>query len=187
MLGFPMRVEVVPHDPAWKHAFEVETARIANVLGDVFVSAHHIGSTAIPGIVAKPVIDILLEVDDVARLDTRTHALKQLGYEAKGEFGIPGRRYFRKDDASGARTHQVHAFQAGNPELERHLAFRDYMIAHPDEARAYGALKKQLATAHPDDIEAYMDGKDSYIKEQERKALGWSARRGEIGRTEPAG
>ena len=168
-----MRVQVVAHDPTWKDAFEAEATQIAQALGDVVVSVHHIGSTAIPGIAAKPIIDILLEVDDLVRLDNGTSAIERLGYEAMGEFGISGRRYFRKNDASGIRTHQVHAFQAGSGEGERHLAFRDYLIAHPVEAREYGALKQRLAKDHPDDIDAYMDGKDSYIKERERKAIAW--------------
>ena len=168
-----MRVNVVAHNPAWKDAFEVEAAQLIRVLADLVVAVHHIGSTAIPGICAKPIIDILLEVEDIGRLDLETAKLEAAGYEAKGEFGIPGRRYFRKDDGCGVRTHQVHAFQTGDGHVDRHLAFRDYMIAHPESARAYGALKQLLAREHPDDIDAYMDGKDSYIKEQERNALAW--------------
>jgi GrpB-like predicted nucleotidyltransferase (UPF0157 family) len=100
--------------------------------------------------------------------------LEALGYEAKGEFGIPGRRYFRKDDAEGIRTHQVHAFGAGSPGAARHLAFRDYMRAHPGIAREYGALKARLARAHPHDMQAYMDGKDAFVREHERRALLWA-------------
>ena len=131
------------------------------------------GSTAIPGIHAKPSIDILLEVADLAGLDARAAAMVELGYEPKGEFGIPGRRYFRKDSAEGIRTHQVHAFQAGDAGIERHLAFRDYLMAHPAIAKSYTVLKQQLADAHPDDIEAYMDGKDAFIKEHEARAMAW--------------
>ncbi len=161
------------YDPAWQGAFEAEADEIARALGDIVVALHHIGSTAIPGIYAKPIIDMLLEVDEIGRLDDRSAALERLGYEAMGEFGIPGRRYFHKEDASGTRTHHVHAFQADSPEIERHLAFRDYMIAHPEAARQYGALKRRLAREHPDDIEAYMDGKDPFIKEHEAGALAW--------------
>ena len=170
-----MRVQVVAHDPAWKRDFEAEADRITNALGDIIGSLHHIGSTAIPGILAKPVIDILLEVEDMPRLDERTPAMEQLGYEAMGEFGIPGRRYFRLDNASGVRTHQVHAFDVDSPDIERHLAFRDYMIAHPEEARKYGTLKQTLAREHADDIDAYMDGKDSYVEECNAKAIAWRA------------
>lgn len=177
-----MRIHVVPHNPAWRSQFEDEAGRIAAALGETAVRLHHIGSTAIPGIWAKPIIDMLLEVGSVARLDERRSALETLGYEALGEFGIPGRRYFRKNDAAGIRTHQIHAFaadspQVNSPQVKRHLAFRDYMIEHHDAAQAYSALKQQLALAHPDDLDAYMDGKDPFIKEHEAKALAWRSSR----------
>ena len=168
-----MRVRVLPHNPAWKRAYDADADAIARALGDIVAAIHHIGSTAIPGIPAKPIIDILLEVGDIARLDANQSALERLGYEGLGEFGIAGRRYFRKDDAAGKRTHQIHAFQADNPGIGRHFAFRDYMIAHPEAARAYGELKRRLARVHPDDIQAYMDGKAAFIKEHQAKALVW--------------
>lgn len=169
----PTRILVVAHDPAWKLKFEFEAENIARVLGRVVAAIHHIGSTAIPGIHAKPIIDILLVVEEIRGLDDRIAAMERLGYESMGEYGIPGRRYFRKDDASGTRTHQVHAFSSGSPEIARHLAFRDYMIAHPTVAEAYSTLKERLARQHPDDREAYMDGKDPFIKEHEARALAW--------------
>jgi GrpB-like predicted nucleotidyltransferase (UPF0157 family) len=172
-----MHIQVVPHDPAWRGQFENEAERIAAALGEIVVRLHHIGSTAIPGIGAKPIIDMLLEVRQIARLDDRRSALEALGYEGLGEFGIRGRRYFRKNDAAGVRTHQIHAFAAGSQEIERHLAFRDYMIAHYTAAQAYSALKQQLAQAHPDDLQAYMEGKNAFIKEHEAKALAWRSSR----------
>jgi GrpB-like predicted nucleotidyltransferase (UPF0157 family) len=171
-----MRYQVVPHNPEWKSRYASEADPIARALHGMAARLHHIGSTAIPGISAKPIIDILVEVDDLGGLDARRSAMEQLGYEVMGEFGIPGRRYFRKNDASGARTHQVHAFQTGSIGAARHLAFRDYMIAHPEDAQAYGALKERLALQHPDDFEAYMDGKDAFIKENEAKAVVWNQR-----------
>ena len=169
----PRRILVVAHDRAWRSEFEEEAERIARALGDIVVHLHHIGSTAIPGIFAKPIIDFLLEVDDIIELDNRSSAMEELGYAAKGEFGIPGRRYFRKNDAAGLRTHQVHAFKTGSAQVERHLAFRDYLIAHPIEAQTYGELKQKLAQEHPNDMQAYMDGKDAFIKEHEVKAIAW--------------
>ena len=81
-----------------------------------------------------------------------------------GEFGIEGRRYFRKDHAQGTRTHQVHVFQSGSDQVARHLAFRDYMIAHPEEARSYSDLKKRLADKHCDDPDDYIGGKEALSK-----------------------
>ena len=168
-----MPIQVVAHDPAWRDEFKAEVRRITHSLGDLVVRLHHIGSTAIPGIFAKPIIDFLMEVDDIVELDERSSVMEELGYEPMGEFGIPGRRFFRKNNASGVRTHHVHAFEADSTEIERHLAFRDYMIAHPEEAQAYSNLKRKLAQEYPDDIEAYMDGKDPFVKEYEARAIAW--------------
>lgn len=169
-----MEVLVVPPHAAWTDAFAQEAAEIRAALGPVVADVHHIGSTAIRGIYAKPVIDILLVVDSHARLDAGSAGMATLGYEGMGEFGIPGRRYFRKNSAEGLRTHQVHAFEAGSPHLFRHLAFRDYMNAHAEAAQAYSTLKQNLAAAFPHDIEAYMDGKDPFIQEHEARALKWA-------------
>lgn len=168
-----MRVEVVPHDPRWRDAFEAEAKHVAAALGENVVAVHHIGSTAIPNIFAKPVLDMLVEVRDIAEVDGRRSAMESLGYEVMGEFGIPGRRYFRKDSREGVRTHHVHTFEAGSAEVERHLAFRDYMTAHPVEAQAYSDLKRRLAEEHPQSIDGYMDGKDGFVKEMDRRAARW--------------
>ena len=168
-------IRVVSHDPAWLVKFQIEAERIAEALGKVLTRAHHIGSTAIPQAKAKPVIDILLEVVSLQALDQNTPLLEALGYESKGEFGIPGRRYFRRDDLQGNRTHQVHAFEAAVPDVVRHLAFRDYMRAHPLLAAEYGKLKEGLADAHRHDRTAYVQGKDAFVKEHERRALLWAS------------
>ena len=169
----PRQISVDPPNPTWKHGFAEEAEKITRTLGDLVISLHHIGSTAIPGIFAKPILDLLLEVEDIFTLDESQSAMEELRYEALGEFGLPGRRYFRKYNDLGVRSHHVHAYQSGSPEIERHLAFRDYMIAHPAEAQNYSDLKQRLARAHPYDAEAYMDGKDPYIKAQEARALEW--------------
>ena len=168
-----MRYQVVPHDSVWEQHYAREAELISGVLHGMTARLHHIGSTAIPDIAAKPIIDILIEVDDLRELDASSTAMEKLAYEVMGEFGIPGRRYFRKNDASGIRTHQIHAFEVGSSGAVRHLAFREYMIAHPEAAQAYGTLKEQLAVQHPDDFEAYMGGKDAFIKEHEAKAISW--------------
>lgn len=169
------KVEVMPHSPGWAAAFLAEADRLTAVLDEEVVAVHHIGSTAIPGISAKPLIDLLLEVREVERLDDFGPEMVGLGYVAWGEFGLPGRRFFVKA-VDGRRTHHVHAYTTGDPELERHLAFRDYMISHPEDALAYSRLKERLAKEYPTDIEGYMDGKDAFIGEMERKALEWSRR-----------
>jgi len=173
-MAFVLTLE--PHQTSWACDFNAEAARVRAALGSVLLNLQHIGSTAVSGIFAKPIIDALAEVTSVAALDELAPQMEALGYEALGEFGIPGRRYFRKDDASGMRTHQIHAFAKGSPELTRHLAFRDYLRAHPDVAQAYSLLKQKLVATCRGDFEAYMDGKDAFIKETERKALEWMHR-----------
>src|SRR3712207_1186257 len=170
-----MRVEVVPHDPRWRDAFEAEAKRIAEALGENVMAVHHVGSTAIPGIYAKPIVDMLVEVRDASEVDGRSRSMEALGYEVMGEYGIHGRRYFRKDSREGIRTHHVRAFEAGSAEALRHLAFRDYMIAHPADAQRYSELKRRLADEHPQNMDGYIDGKDGFIKEIDARAARWRA------------
>lgn len=171
------QVVMVPHNPNWTRQFEQESQAIRGAIADNLVSIHHIGSTAIPAIHAKPIIDILAEAAKIDQIDVQAPILATLAYEPMGEFGIPGRRYFRKHNAAGDRTYHLHIFQAGSAAIQRHLCFRDYLIAHPDAAQAYSQLKQRLAAAYPTDIEAYMDGKDSFIKAMEQKALAWQRSR----------
>jgi len=167
-----MRIVVVEYDPSWIENFNKEAALIRQVFGDILVDIHHIGSTSVPGLKAKPVIDMLPVVTDLAKVDQLNDRMIEYGYEPMGELGISGRRYFRKGGYN--RTHNIHVFQADNyREILRHLAFRDYLRAHPEDAIAYGELKARLAALYPSDIESYMDGKDTFIKETEKKALEW--------------
>ncbi len=165
------QVQVHPPDPQWPEDFEAEAAQIALALGDSVARIYHIGSTSIPNIYAKPVIDMLVEVSAIDRVDAYNGAMAALGYTAMGEYGLPGRRYFRKDNAEGVRTHHVHTFQLGSSEAVRHLAFRDFMRANPDCAQQYSDLKRALAAQYPDDIDGYMDGKDEFVKAIEQRAM----------------
>ena len=165
-------IEVVPYDPAWPARFEAEAAAIRTALGDTLVGIEHIGSTSVPGLAAKPIIDMIPLVRDVTELDRKIGAMAAIGYTPRGEYGLPGRRYFRKGSAY-ARVIHAHAYQIDDPEAERHLAFRDYLRTHPEAVVAYDALKRKLAQRHPHDIVAYMDGKDGLIKQLEAEALVW--------------
>ena len=166
-------IDLVPYDSAWPRAFAAEADRLRHALPDLLVDLHHMGSTAIPGIIAKPVIDILAVVEKVEALDAHSEAFEALGYEVMGEFGIPGRRYFRKDDASGRRTHHVHAFARGSGEIARHLDFRDYLRAHPAAAEAYAVLKRTLALECGDDTRRYTEGKAAFVREIDTRAARW--------------
>jgi len=168
-----MQVQVAPPNPKWTSWFRDEELLLRDALHDIDYEIHHIGSTAIPGIFAKPVIDILLLVQDLELLDFRNSKFRLLGYESMGEFGIPERRYFRKDSPQGIRTHQVHSFTQGSLGATRHLAFRDYMKSHTEAANAYSLLKQNLASSFPDNMQAYIEGKDEFVKQHEDLALTW--------------
>ena len=143
---------------------------------ETMINLFHIGSTSVAGLAAKPVIDILAVVADISRLDGREKVFAGAGYEAMGEFGLPGRRYFRKGGAR--RTHQIHAYQYDSVhEITRHLAFRDYLRENAGVRAAYEELKLALAKKFPHDIGAYCDGKDDFIKRAEAEALRWYWRR----------
>ena len=167
------KVKVVPHDRNWFGIFEAESQQLAIAFGDNTISIHHIGSTSIATIYAKPIIDILVEVKDIEKVDDRNTEIAALGYVTMGEFGIAGRRFFCKDNERGIRTYHIHTFESGSPQIDRHLAFRDYMRSHPETAQEYSRLKQQLAQKYPDDIESYMNGKDGFIKEIDLKAADW--------------
>jgi len=168
-----MNVLVVPHDSLWFAKFACESIEVIRAMGETALAIHHIGSTSIPGIHAKPVVDMLGVARAIDEVDACNMAMATLGYEAMGEYGIPGRRYFRKDNASGAREFHLHVFAAGSSEIERHLAFRDYLRAHAELAAEYSELKRRLARECQSTIDLYMAGKDAFVKEMERRALAW--------------
>ena len=174
-MGKMRTIVVVPYDSDWPMQFRAEAAKIAAIFGPELVSIHHIGSTSVPGLSAKPIIDIMPLVRDIEEVELFNLAMLRLGYEPRGELGIPGRRYFVKG-GDAQRTHHVHTYALDNPEVNRHLHFRDYLIAHPEEAQRYAALKTELARQFPHDIESYMAGKDSFIKEIIQKAQQWRAK-----------
>lgn len=165
-------IEVVPYNSKWSEEYLRESEGIRSIMNNEIINMYHIGSTSIPGIYAKPVIDILIEVKDINDIDNYNKGMESLRYIAKGEFGIEGRRFFIKGLYN--RTHHIHIFQTGNHEIARHLNFRDYMIAHPEEAKHYEDLKKELAIKFRYDIDGYSAGKDTYIKEIDRKAKRWA-------------
>ncbi|WDE06315.1 GrpB family protein [Thalassomonas viridans] len=164
-------LEVVDYDPAWSKRFADEQSMLAQVLGETVLKIHHIGSTSVPGLAAKPVIDILMEVPGLDELDGKNQLMESLGYEVKGENGIAGRRYFQK--GGNNRSHHLHAFVAGDETLARHLAFRNYLAAHPQIVQQYGELKLAVIRAGHNISEAYMQGKNEFIQHHEKLALSW--------------
>jgi GrpB-like predicted nucleotidyltransferase (UPF0157 family) len=167
------KVEVVPHNPDWHSLFETELKQITIALGENAIAIHHIGSTSIETIYAKPIIDILVEVSSIAKVDEQNSSMQLLGYQCMGEFGIKERRFFLKDNSDEMRTHHIHIFEVGSAQIARHLAFRDYLNVHVEDALTYSTLKRSLAEKYPHDIKGYMDGKHEFIQEIDRKAAEW--------------
>ena len=173
----PQHVVVVEYRPEWPLAYEKEKERIQKILKENCLALWHIGSTSVPNLVAKPIIDILPVVRDLRLVDTKNADFEALGYECMGEFGLAGRRYFRK--GGDERTHQIHIFARESAhDIARHLAVRDYLRAFPQAAAAYGELKMRLAQQYPEDIEGYCDGKDAFVKGLEQRALAWKEKHG---------
>ena len=171
------KVEVSKYNPDWVQQFAEEAAVLAGIFGEEIIKIHHIGSTAVPGMSAKPIIDIMPVVWDLGKVDRFTQEMELAGYEAKGENGLPGRRYFQK--GGDLRSHHVHIYEAGSPEIVRHLAFRDYLRCHPDAVRAYSERKEQLAILFPFNISGYIEGKAALVKEIEKEAIEWHNRKRE--------
>jgi GrpB-like predicted nucleotidyltransferase (UPF0157 family) len=165
------KILVVPYNPEWPATFEKEASLISQALGTAATEIHHIGSTSIPGIFAKPIIDILVKTSLIDEVDDRSEEMEAIGFEVLGESGIAGRRYFRKCNDAGLRLCHVHIFAHDSEDAKRHIAFRDYMLAHPVLAEEYSELKQALGKKFPHDIDGYMDGKVEFIKNTQKLAM----------------
>ncbi|MEH0835386.1 GrpB family protein [Pectobacterium cacticida] len=163
------QLTIVPYDEQWPGLFEAESVLLQITLGQVISRIHHVGSTAVPGLAAKPVIDILLEVIDLNALDELNAAMEYAGYIARGENGIPNRRYFTK--GGDQRTHHVHAFVVGDTQIVTHLAFRDYLIKNKKVAEQYAEIKCSAAQESENDTHRYSDLKTDFIKHHLQLAL----------------
>ncbi|HIY63369.1 MAG TPA: GrpB family protein [Candidatus Mediterraneibacter stercoripullorum] len=163
-------ITVLNYDPEWPLKYMRERDKITEILKDNCISIYHIGSTSVPGLAAKPIIDIMVAVRSLERVDMAAEKFADIGYEYLGEFGIAGRRYLRK--GGDERTHQIHIFQADDwNNIGRHLAFRDYMRTHEKERDEYAKIKKDLAQKFPYDIDGYCKGKENFVREMEERAL----------------
>ncbi len=158
----PDPIEIVAYDPTWPARFEQERQRLEHALGSAAVAIEHIGSTAVPGLIAKPVIDMLVGLRDYPLQPERVAAAERIGYVYRGEFGIPGRQYFRRGSPD---AHHVHAVLHGGGHWLRHVAFRDWLREHGEDAAHYGELKLRLAAEHRDDRARYTESKAEFIED----------------------
>jgi len=166
----PRPVIIVDYDPTWPDVFDVERARIETALAGLQARVEHVGSTAVPGLCAKPIIDILTGVPDLGVADRCVPALVALGYEyfPQHETTMPERRYL--DRIGEPLSYHLHVVANGGDFWQRHLAFRDYLRAHPAAAAEYDRLKRELAQRYRNDREAYTNAKTGFIRSIEARA-----------------
>jgi len=166
------KTNIVPWSEEWASLFEKEAKLLHNIFQDNVIDIHHIGSTSIKTIgYAKPIIDILMVVHDISSVDYLNPSMLELGYEAKGENGIPGRRFFQK--GGDYRTHHVHVFQEGDKQISFHLDFKMYLLKHPDQAARYKQKKLELAIKFPNEHHRYQEGKQDLVSELADLAKQW--------------
>jgi len=163
VLGERRDLEIAPYREEWASLYEIEAERIRSACGGTVIAIEHIGSTAVPGLAAKPVLDIMPGLAKVENGHATVEPMAQLGYEYHGEHGMPGRLHYDRRHAGRCIVH-VHMFEVGTDDWERHLLFRDYLRSHPEAAREYEALKKALSARFQTDRVAYTNGKTEFIE-----------------------
>lgn len=165
---------VATYNSHWPTQFLQEQAALTTIFAHNQVVIHHIGSTSVPALSAKPIIDLLVTVNNLTLFEDNEDDLKALGYVAKGENGIAGRRYFQKGGCN--RSHHLHGFMHGDICAKQHLVFRDYLRSKPIIAKQYGELKQQLVKQSFNDTHLYMQGKSGFIQHHLALALAEQSR-----------
>ena len=156
-------IQVVDYDSAWPKLFAGIAARVeAAFSGSPLICIEHVGSTSVPGLPAKPILDIDVVIPSRAALPDAIVRLATLGYAHQGDLGIASREAFRSP--ADLPAHNLYVCAEDSSELHRHLTFRDYLRAHPDDAKRYGELKRDLATRHTNDIDGYVNGKAAFVQ-----------------------
>jgi len=171
---FSMKIRLSNFNENWAQMFQDESQFLKTIFGNEIIKFEHFGSTSVKGLKAKPVIDMMCIVNDIEKIDSFNNKMHSLGYDVAGEWGIPGRRLFRKGGEN--RTHHIHFYQQNNPHIDRHIIFRDYLRSHPQKAEKYSNFKEQLAQKF-DDTREYSQAKNTFVKEMEELALIWYKKR----------
>ena len=162
MLGLPKgQVFLIPWTDQWIMAYEAESRRIRDKLQAFHITIHHIGSTAIRGLSAKPIIDIAVEIDHFEDGSLCAAKLEELGYRYLGTNILPERHYFNKGEP---RTHQIHMYEKDSRFLKDQLLFRDYLNMHEESRKAYQDLKMELSEKYKSDKHAYADAKTEFVR-----------------------
>ena len=157
-------IVVVPYDENWKQCFEKIAEEVSMALGELALSIEHVGSTSVPGLAAKPIIDIDVVIEDESKLHAVINALAKIGYNHEGNFGIPGREAFGYEGKTHLMEHHLYVCPKDSPELRRHLSFRDYLRKHPEAVQEYSRIKEEAARLFPHDIDGYINHKGTLIE-----------------------
>ena len=160
-------VTLMPHTEVWHQLFADEEARLRDAIGGNVLAIEHVGSTAVCGLSAKPIIDIAVALREIADAERCVIPLEDIGYEYRGELDIPGRHFFGKGEP---RTHHLHLVKARSDFWKNHLLFRDYLRQHAEIAAQYEELKTRLAHEYQNNREAYTEGKARFIENVLRRA-----------------
>ncbi len=168
-------VTVEEYNPEWEVWFDRLCSKFREELGQKVIRIEHVGSTAIPRMVAKPIIDldIVIQMSDFNEIRSK---LESLGYVHQGDLGIPEREAFALRDLelkNQLPPHHIYVCDLHSVELYRHIAFRDYLREHPEDARRYSEIKVNLVKEYSDDRELYIEGKDPLVREILERALHW--------------
>ena len=156
------QVAIEDYNPDWALEYRKEAIRIQEIFGGDLLGIEHIGSTAVEGLGAKPLIDFMAGVADLKLTEQYIEALSEIGYEHVVHEHFPNRRFFRKG-LRRAGTHHLHVYRFGGAEWNRQLLFRDYLRSHPEALRGYDRLKRELAEKHRHDRTAYTNAKHDFI------------------------
>jgi GrpB-like predicted nucleotidyltransferase (UPF0157 family) len=179
-LSLATPIEVVPYDPEWERTFDALRRILRHALGEIGVGVEHVGSTAVPGLAAKPIVDLDVVIPSRESLPIAVLRLAAIGYRHQGDLGVSGREAFERDASDVPRDrrgsiwppHHLYVCAADSPELRRHLLFRDWLRRHREAATGYGRLKRQLAETHRFDREGYTKAKSEFIEAVLREAVG---------------
>ncbi len=158
----PLTSTITPYDPRWPKQHLDEAARLGPVFGAAMREIHHVGSTAVPGLAAKPEIDLLVVVENISGVDSWTQDLAAHRYQRGGD--LSAGHLFYKRDVDGSRTHKIHVCLAGHPNISEMLSFRDYLRCHDEVRDEYQALKIALEQDNSTGIVEYLQGKEPFIR-----------------------
>ena len=156
-------VELVAHDPDWQREYAAEVERLEALVGERVIAFEHVGSTAIEGLAAKPIVDMLAVVDDLAAATDLVSVLESHGYEHRPNDDVSGRLFLAKGPRAD-RTHYLSIVERESDRYTDQIAFRDYLRSHPEVAVAYEELKRRLAVEYPDDRASYTEAKASFVQ-----------------------